>query len=83
MPRRRSVAAPLGGSVPTPPPAMTAKPADDYRPPPTSAERQAELERLLGLRPGELDPRICDARAKEDRLRMGRYIDAYMGVKQT
>ena len=48
---------------------------------PTSAERQAIIEQVLGLKPGELDARLCAERRREEYARMGRHMDEVLGVK--
>lgn len=59
----------------------TSSPEQWASPLPSSAERQAIIEQVLGLKPGELDARLCAERRREEYARMGRHMDEVLGVK--
>ena len=50
-------------------------------PPPPKAERQAEWERVLGLRPGELDRDRVERRDRAHQAYVRTQIDACYGVE--
>ena len=64
-----------------PPRQRSASPATVAAPPP-SAERQAELERLLGLTPGDLDADKVDRRSRDEQNAKSRFLDTLYGVKK-
>ena len=53
--------------------------APDEPPPPAAPDRQAAIERMLGLRPGELDEKICAQRRAQDQARLSKNLDEVFG----
>ena len=57
--------------------------APDEPPPPAAPDRQVAIERMLGLRPGELDEKICAQRRAEQRAAMSKSLDEVFGKVKT
>jgi hypothetical protein len=81
MPRRKNQKSEVVNAEPQPPgDALELYPADE-EPPPPKAERQAEWERVLGLRAGDLDRERVERRDRAHQAYVRTQIDACYGVE--